>query len=494
MTSLGNLSLEEISKTAIRNELDRLDSEESLRQFIERSWDILEPGREFCPGWHIDAICEHLQAVSQGQIIRLLINVPPGCMKSLTTNVFWPAWEWGPKNRPDLRYVGASYSEALTVRDNRRCRTLIRSEWYQRLWGDRFQILSDQDSKLRFDNTRTGFKIATSVGGLGTGERGDRWIIDDPHNIKDGESDAKREATILWMTEVVPTRVNDPEKSAIVIIMQRVHDRDVSGLVLAKELGYTHLMIPQEFEPERKCVTGVGWEDPRSYDGELIWPQRMTPAVIERDKRAMTQYAWASQMQQRPAPRGGGMVKREYFEVVPVAPTQVVKRVRGWDLAGTEKITAAYTAGVKMSRDKDGVIYVEHAMHKRASPHNVEKMMKSCAQQDGYATRISIPQDPGQAGKAQVRYLIRMLTGFVARSSPESGNKETRFEPFAAQAEAGNVKLVRGLWIDEYLDELCLFPFGEFKDYADATSRAFNELIPRQYDYAFAPPKVVNAR
>src|SRR5262249_34997198 len=158
-------------------------------------------------------------------ITRLLINIPPGAMKSLTTNVFWPAWEWGPRDLAHMRYIGASYSHDLTIRDNLRCRRLIESYVYQRLWGGRFRLNDDQNAKVRFANDRTGFKLATSVGGLGTGERGDRFIIDDPHNLVDGESEAKRDSTLAWFSEVVPTRLNDPESSAIVIIMQRVHER-----------------------------------------------------------------------------------------------------------------------------------------------------------------------------------------------------------------------------------------------------------------------------
>ncbi len=186
------------------DELDRLDSGESLRSFIEYVWDIIEPGRTYVPGWHIDAICEHLEAVTSGEIIRLLINVPPGAMKSLTTDVFWPAWEWGPKNMPGMRYVSSSYSQDLTIRDNRRTRNLIQSSRYQAAWGDRFQLTTDQNAKTRFDTDKMGFKIATSVGGLGTGERGDRFIIDDPHNVKDGESDAKRGEALLYKALLPP--------------------------------------------------------------------------------------------------------------------------------------------------------------------------------------------------------------------------------------------------------------------------------------------------
>jgi len=274
--------------------------------------------------------------------------------------------------------------------------------------------------------------------------------------------------------------------------MQRTHQKDVSGVALAKESGYTHLMIPQEFEPKRKCFTSIGFEDPRTVDGELAWPERFPAHVIERDRVDMTAYAWASQMQQRPAPRGGGMVKREWFEFVDYAPKEVIKRTRGWDLAASETVSAAYTAGVRMSRGTDGFIYVEHAWHGRVTAGSAEAKIKQFAVTDPAGTRIGLPQDPGQAGKAQKRYLVAGLVGHIVRATPESGSKETRFEPFAAQAEGGNVRIVRGLWNDEFLDELEIFPFGEFKDFADATSRAFMDLIPPGVEYGFSQPKVVH--
>jgi len=489
---LESLSLDKLSPAKVLDELDRVDSEQSLGAFIKLSWKILEPGRDFVSSWHIDAVCEHLEAVSNGQLNRLLINVPPGCMKSLATEVFWPAWEWGPRKRPDLRYVSASYSNDLTVRDNRRCRNLIQSEWYQRLWGKHFQLVGDQNAKMRFDTNFAGFKIATSVGGLGTGERGDRFIIDDPHNIKDGESDAKRIAALLWFTETVPTRMSDPEKSSIIVIMQRVHASDISGYILEKELGYEHLMLPMEYEPERKCYTSIGFEDPRTEDGELLWPDRMTAAVVERDKAVLGPYAVASQFQQRPSPRGGGMFKKEWFEIVDALPGGPRTLVRAWDLAGTEERGSAYTCGVLMSRTPDGFFYVEDVVRIKATSGKVEKLMKNTAARDGIRVRISGPQDPGQAGKSQAKYLTRMLAGYIVRFTPETGDKETRATPMASQAEAGNVRILRALWNEEYLDELCTFPFSKFKDQVDASSRAFSELIPkRTFHPAAAPQEVI---
>lgn len=446
-------------------------------------WDVLEPKREFVGGWVVDAICEHLEAVSSGQIRRLLINVPPGCMKSLTTDVFWPAWEWGPRGRPDLRYVSSSYSEALTVRDNRRARHLITSERYRDAWGDRFRLAGDQNAKLRYDTTASGFKIATSVGGMATGERGDRFIIDDPHNIKDGESEAKREAALQWFAEVVPTRLNDPDKSAIVVIMQRVHERDVSGLILAKELGYEHLCLPMEYEAGHdRGPTAIGFEDPRREEGELLWPARFSKRHLEVDlKPALRswggEYAIAGQLQQRPVPRGGGMFKREDLAILDSAPEDVVARVRGWDLAASKDGAAAYTVGVKLSMTPKAVVVVEDVVRGQWSPGEVESMMRLTAERDGPGVEIDFPQDPGQAGKHQRTILSRLLHGFAVWSSPETGSKEDRARPLAAQAENGNVAIVRANWNDAFVAEAETFPRGTYKDQIDASSRAYARLV-----------------
>ena len=260
-----------MDRTAILRSLDKYDSEGSFRSYIELAWHIIEPGRKFIPGWHVDCIAEHLTAVSDGQIQRISFNVPPGVGKSVIVDALWPTWEWGPKNLPSTRYVSASYSQDLTIRNNRRARAIIQSPWYQSLWGDRFKLSSDQQAKTRFDNDRTGFKIATSVGGLGVGERGDRFIIDDGNNIKDVESEAVREATNTWFLEIVPTRINDPMRSAFVNIQQRTHTRDLSGVIeTLRDAGWVTVVLPMEFEPDRKCFVEVtGWSDPRTVESTV---------------------------------------------------------------------------------------------------------------------------------------------------------------------------------------------------------------------------------
>lgn len=396
-------------------------------------------------------------------------------MKSLAVSVFWPAWEWGPKGLPATRIVAASHEQGLAVRDNLRARRLIASEWYQSLWGDRVVLTHDQNAKIKFENEATGFRQAAAAGSI-TGARGDRVIIDDPHSVEGAASEAQRESVVEWFLEAVPTRLNNPDRSAIVVVMQRLHERDVSGVILAKDLGYEHLCLPMEFESERRCSTSIGFSDPRTEDGELLFPARFSREVVERDKKVMGAYAVAGQFQQRPAPREGGLFKRAWFEVVDAIPANAKRRVRAWDFAATEG-GGDWTAGVKVSV-ADGVFYVEDVVRDRLSPGGVDKLLKAVTSQDNAtaSVRVRIPQDPGQAGKTDVASKIKLLAGYDVRAKPVTGDKEQRARPAASQAEAGNVKLLRGRWNEAFMEELCTFPAGAHDDQVDAFADAINEL------------------
>lgn len=283
--------------------------EESLAEFVRQAWSVIEPGQPYVHGWHIDAICQHLEAVTDGRIKRLLINVPPGCMKSLLLNVFWPSWEW--TRKPHLRYVATAHNQALAVRDSTKMRRLISSEWYQKRWPE-VSLTGDQNSKLKFENSAFGFREAVAFESM-TGVRGDRVLIDDPHSVDSALSDQERQNAVTTFLEAIPTRLNNPATSAIVIIMQRLHEEDISGIALSKGLGYEHLMLPMEFDPNRACETSIGFHDPREEEGELLFPERFPAEVVERDKLVMGPYAVAGQFQQQPSPRGGGILKRDWW-------------------------------------------------------------------------------------------------------------------------------------------------------------------------------------
>lgn len=396
---------------------------------------------------------------------------------SLLTAAFWPMWEWGPRGRPDLRFLSFSYADRLSIRDNRRCRMLAENDWYQERWP--LRITSDQNQKTLFENEARGWRMASSTGGVGTGARADRLLIDDAHHVSDGESPAKLESTLLWFNEVLPTRLNDPERSAIVVIMQRVHERDIAGEIIARDLGYEKLVLPMEFEPERRCSTSIGFTDPRTQAGELLFPERFPAHVVERDKKAMGSYAWAAQAQQSPAPRGGGMIKVERLGIVRDWP-RGGPLVRVWDFAGTGEGGSGdpdYTAGVLMT-ERDGRAWVIDVQHGRWGPAGVEQIAHQTAMRDGPEVRIVIKQEPGSSGRAIVdHYQRRVLRGFAVYGKPDTGSKVLRAEPFAAAVEAGNVSLVQGPWIEAFLAEARVFPMGAHDDQIDSAATAFSELM-----------------
>jgi len=475
-------------------------AEARLLDFMELLWPIVEPSRRMIRGWPLEAMAAHLEAIADGRIRRLLICVPPGSSKSLLCNVFFPAWIWGPRNRPAHRFFSAAYAEDLTIRDNRRCMAIITSPEYQMLWGDRVHLDPDQKAKVRFALKETGWKLATSVGGTGTGERADCVIIDDPLSAKEVSSDAALAEALQWFTEVIPTRVNEYE-SAIVVIMQRLHERDVAGHILSNDLGYDRLILPMEYEPDHPhpSRTALGFKDPRTIPGDLLWPERFSREQVEQDKVVLRswggEYAVASQFMQRPAPRGGGMFKRDAFRPVLIQDVPSGEDVRGWDLAASKDGRAAYTVGLKMRRsiiDGRPAYFVTDVVRGRLSPGEVRSLILRTAESDGRGTLQDLPQDPGQAGLAQRADLAQLLDGYSFVVSTESGSKEDRARPLAAQVEAGTVHVVRAAWTDQLLSEVASFPAGAYKDQVDAMSRAYSRLLRRQAQSVGASPVVVH--
>lgn len=475
----------EAERERIANDAERIRAKcKTLAGFVQEAWPILEPKAQLVWGWPLQAMADHLEAVTRGEITRLLTNCPPGLMKSLLHSVFWPAWEWGPAGLPHLRYLTSSYSQDNVMRDNTKMRRLVESEWFQSLWPE-VRMSPDQNAKGKFENTKSGGREGRPFASM-TGGRGDRVIIDDPHSTETAESDVERKNTIRIFRESISDRLNDLDRSAIVIIMQRLHSDDVSGTIQKLGLPYEHLCLPMEYEPKVVKPTVIGFTDPRTYDGELLLPERFSRDAVEKLKIAKGSYAYAGQYQQRPTPREGGLFKRHWFEgkIARVAPPGT-RWVRHWDLAATKDAAAARTAGVKLGKAPDGTYWVGHAVKTQEEGNAVRKLIKATAEIDGRDVEISLPQDPGQAGKVQKADMIAMLAGWIVRAEPETGDKITRAEPFSVQCEAGNVYLVEGEWNSDYLDELCLFPGGSFKDQVDASSGAFGRLLKAQAPTAY---------
>ena len=326
----------------------------SLSEYVRQAWPIVE-SVPFIDNWHIDCICEHLQAQTEGRIENLLINVPPGCSKSLITCVFWPTWEW--IHDASVRIFAASYDAQLATRDAAKSRALIASEWYQDNWGDRYSISRKQDQKTYYETSAGGYRLATSTGGHGTGEHPDRIILDDPHDVTGAESAAERKATLDWWDLTMSLR-GVARKVRRTIIMQRLHEHDMSGHILADSEGdWVHICLPMYYEPGRMQTTPLGWNDRRTEEGELLTPKQFSEKDVAKAEANLGPYGAAGQLQQRPAPRGGGILKRHWFEIIDAVPAEVVGRVRWWDLSAS--VTGDYTAGVKMSRTANGLFPIE---------------------------------------------------------------------------------------------------------------------------------------
>ncbi len=310
-----------------------------LLAFVRHFWHILEPNTKLVVDMQMEAICLHLEAVARGEIKRLLINVSPGAMKSLLVNVFFPAWLWGPANQPWLRFVTFAYAAYLTERDNIRFRDIIRAAEYQELWSDNFILTAE--GQIKPANNHKGWKFSSSMLGVGTGERGDYLLADDLHNIIEGESEAVRSTTVRWSREGMSNRLNDMVEGVIIMIGQRVHEDDVSNAMLVNDLGFVHLCIPFEYDPSRRCAN-EWWQDPRAEPNELASPIRFPPGTVAVMKRTLGPYAWASQYQQSPEPRGGGILKRDWWVpyelAIGASPTHSIEfRVASLDPAFTAK-------------------------------------------------------------------------------------------------------------------------------------------------------------
>lgn len=330
---------------ALQSDLGSPNELGGLIHFVRYFWHVLEPGADFIEGWPLHAICLHLEAVTRGEIKRLLINVFPGAMKSLLVNVYWPAWEWS-VGYGTMRYVTFSYAAYLTHRDNGRFSSVLNSPEYRELWGQ--EITLTEDGKVRVSNNHMGWKFASSESGVGTGERGTRILADDLHNVREGESEAIRTGTVQWVREGMSNRLNDMENGVIVGIGQRVHEDDASRAML-DDGDYIHLCIPMEYDSTRPCSTPIGWEDPRTYDGELAWEARFPAHVVAKLKRTLGPYAYSAQYQQAPTPRGGGILKDEWWQmyVVPdsgVYDFQPLFVVGSLDTAFKEKQESDYHA------------------------------------------------------------------------------------------------------------------------------------------------------
>jgi predicted phage terminase large subunit-like protein len=465
-------------------ELQAERARRSLREFVGQMWPLVVPGEQFVPGFHIDAICEHLEAVTRGEIRRLIISVPPRHGKSLLTSVFWPAWSW--LSRPELRWLYASYGQHLSSRDSVFTRRLIEDPRYRGPRGPGFSLTGDVNLKDRFENDRGGMRLATSVGGSATGEGGDILVIDDVHKIDEGQSRAALQRAIEWYEHTLVTRLNDPKTGVIVIIGQRLHEGDLIGHLLSQG-GFEHLCLPAEYDPAHPYL----WEgDPRTVPGELLWPQRYDLESLERLKRSLGSYAVASQLQQMPAPATGGIFKRGWWRWYPPGPPWPAfeRIIQSWDLSFVGTPGADYTVGQvwgKIGPDR----YLIHQVHERMGFTETIAAIHELTDWVGTAfpehTSHSVLIERAANGDATIDVLRKEIPS-VLPIRPK-GDKLHRAHAVSPQIEAGNVYLPGQApsgprspltlpWVGAFIDEAAAFPNAANDDQVDAMTQALLKL------------------
>lgn len=331
----------------------RIKATKSFHEFVKQAWPCIEGNKQFVDGWHIMAICEHLQAVADRQIKNLIINIPPRCGKSSIISVAFPAWVW--ISQPDEQFLYTSYAKELAVRDSVKCRRLILSPWYQKNWRHVYSITTDQNTKGRFQNNKCGYRLTTSVGSATTGEGGNFLIADDPNDGLDYGSEVNRESKIEWLDQIWSTRLNDKRNDCQVVIQQRIHERDITGYISSHDdlNEWTKLILPMEFEESRRTKTivlpssdGDIWTDPRQAEGDLLWPERIGAKELASIKQGLKSEARiAGQLQQRPSAPGGNIIKKSWFKLWKSGELPRFEFIiQSWDTALTSNDTSSYSA------------------------------------------------------------------------------------------------------------------------------------------------------
>lgn len=533
-----------------------------LPTLIRETWPILEPATPYVSSWHIDVVCYHLEAVTAGELPRLIINQPPRTMKSLSTCVCWPAWEW--LSAPAIRWLFASYAADLSTRDSLKCRRLIESKGgretgtiFQRIgyqgvlallsnhtWrlgptygsgtDGKWSLTGDQNAKTKYENTATGMRLSTSVGGVATGEGGDRIVVDDPTNAKQARSEKERKAANTWWDETMTTRFNNAQAAAV-IVMQRLHESDLTGHLLASDGGWHHLCLPGRYEPSHPFVYpekvvlperryNVQSEDgrvdevvvpggrvlpgdPRIEEGELLEPVRLSEPRLAELAKGLGTYGFAGQIQQRPSPEEGGMFKRHWWKRYDASLSRddpmgrpddwmFERMIASWDMRFSDSQTKAssYVVGQVWGQYLARFYLLGQVRARLGFTDTVKAVLAVNAQ---WPTITAVLVERKANGEAVMSQLARKVTGLIP-IEPEGG-KDVRASAVEPNVEAGDIWLPATEYIpappsipdtadepgvefpltatSDAIEEFAVFPNGANDDQVDAMSQAVTWLL-----------------
>lgn len=457
-----------------RTSVESAICQKSFYEFVKRFWDVVIKAEPVW-NWHIPYICQEMQTMAERvfrnepRLYDLIINVPPGSTKTTICSIMFPAWVW--TRMSSARIIGASYAHAVAMDNSRKSRLIIESDKYKQLFPH-VQLRDDQNTKGFYETMEGGDRVAVGSGGAITGRHGHFIITDDPINPREARSEAEIRNTNTWMKETLATRKVDKKVSVEILIMQRLHQEDPTGMKLAEqdpESPIRHICLPGESKEWEVKPARLK----KRYVDNLLDPTRIPWSVLKKEERALGPYGYAGQYGQSPTPLGGGMFKFEKISLED-RPNQWKSRlVRYWDKAGT-KDDGAHTAGVLMGEDLEGYYWILDVIRGQWDSGERERIIKQCAIADGRNVVVGIEQEPGSGGKESMQSTVKSLAGWHTMVDKVTGDKVTRADPFSIQVNIGNVKACKGAnWWTDYRDEMKFFPFSKYKDQIDASSGAF---------------------
>lgn len=446
--------------------------------------------------WHIEYLCNQLMEIARQvgdkkpKLHDLIINIPPGTTKSLICTVMFPVWCW--INWYWMRFIALSYSGSLALEHAEMSRDLVKSDKFRKLFPE-LSIKRDKDMKSNFRLVKTtigpagqervelgGNRFSTSVGGTLTGYHAHILLVDDPINPAQAVSEKELKTANEWLDSTISTRKVDKAITPTIVIMQRLHQDDPTGHMLAKKKDKLfHVCLPGEIKNYKEQLNPPELE--KFYVDGLLDPVRMDWEVIKELEADLGQYGYAGQIGQNPTPPAGGMFKVDHFQAITAMPMEVniLQTVRYWDKAGTAG-GGAYTRGVKMHKMKNGKFIISDVKGGQWDTDERERIILETAEADSRKVHVYVEQEPGSGGKESAQATIRNLAGFVCSADRPTGDKVFRADPYSVQVNNGNVLLLVGEWHRDFIEEHRFFPFSTYKDQVDAASGAFGKLSNRR--------------
>ena len=465
--------------------LTKIQSELYKKSFYDFSLDAfktLHNGQELIPNWHIKLLCDRLQVeaeriVSGGERGKhLLINVPPRTLKSELVNVFFSVYCWILKD--SIQFISSSYSASLSIVLSTQSRRLIESDWFIEHFPD-IKLSKDENTKSRFTTTNGGLRYSTSTGGTVTGMGGDVIVIDDPQNPQLARSEVERENANRFFNETLRSRLNNPDKGIFIVIMQRLHENDMTGMLLEKEPhNWEHICLPAELSDNVKPI-----ELQELYIDGLLFPQRLSKSVLDGFRIGLGSYGYSGQYSQLPSPSEGGIFKGAWFNTIKELPNNLKLDQLKWDFyldtAYTNKQENDATA-MLCAAFHNNELYIREVRAVRMEFPELIKEIQNFTIVNGYSNRSRIYVEPKASGKSIVQMLKRSTGLNIMEDKPPTQDKISRASSISAFVESGRVSMLDGRYIDNFLNELKAFPNGSHDDMVDVLIMAIDRNTNRR--------------